>query len=139
MDPSQTRKDPLYNTTQCVAEHGKDLPSKYRKLIKRAAHSDSALHALGKTLFKNRVYESLVGTTQAIDIIRGGVKANALPEKVTALINHRIAVIRFVPNLLAVVAFFKFLFPQLRRRDKRARHESRQASREQIQFDVHRV
>jgi len=108
MDPSQTRKDPLYSTTRCLAEHGKDLPSHYRKLIKRAAYSDSALYALGKILFKERVYENLVGTTQAIDIIQGGVKANALPEKATALINHRIAVIRFVPKFLAVVAFWMF-------------------------------
>jgi len=107
MGPSQTRKDPLYSTTQCIAEHGKDLPSHYRKLIKRAAYSDSALYALGKILFKERVYENLVGTTQAIDIIQGGVKANALPEKVTALINHRIAVIRFVPKLLASLGFLQ--------------------------------
>ena len=129
-DPSQTRKDPVYRTTQCVAEHGKDVPSKYRKLIKRAAHSDSALHTLGRILFEERVYESLVGTTQAIDIIRGGVKANALPEKAKALINHRIAITRSVSNILAAVAFFKPLFRQLRRRDQSARHESRQAPRQ---------
>ena len=93
-----------------MAEHGKSLPLPYRKLIKRAAHSDSALHVLGRILFKERVYESLVGTTQAIDVIQGGVKANALPEKATALINHRIPVIRFVPRLIAVVSFFNFVF-----------------------------
>lgn len=34
---------------------------------------------------------SLLKTTQAEDVIHGGVKVNALPESATALINHRIA------------------------------------------------
>jgi len=32
------------------------------------------------------------GTTQAIDVIHGGVKSNALPEQAFALINHRIGI-----------------------------------------------
>ena len=139
MDPSQTRKDPLYSTSQCLAEHSKDLPSEYRKLIKRAAHSDFALNALGRILFKDRVNESRVRTTQAIDVIQGGVKANALPEKATALINHRIAISRFVPKYLVVVTFFKLLSQQLCRRDSSARHDSCQAPREQVQFNIHCV
>ena len=34
---------------------------------------------------------SLLKTTQAVDIIRGGVKVNALPESASAVVNHRIA------------------------------------------------
>ncbi|WFD41772.1 Gly-Xaa carboxypeptidase [Malassezia psittaci] len=34
---------------------------------------------------------SLLKTTQAADVIHGGVKVNALPERVTAQINHRVA------------------------------------------------
>jgi Gly-Xaa carboxypeptidase len=34
----------------------------------------------------------LFTTSVAVDIINGGVKANALPERVTALINHRVNV-----------------------------------------------
>jgi hypothetical protein len=33
----------------------------------------------------------LLKTTQAIDIVRGGIKVNALPESVFAYVNHRIA------------------------------------------------
>ena len=36
-------------------------------------------------------YGPSTGTTQAVDIIRGGVKSNALQEKVFAVVNHRIA------------------------------------------------
>jgi len=35
--------------------------------------------------------KALVGTTQAIDLINGGVKVNALPESAEAVVNHRIA------------------------------------------------
>jgi Gly-Xaa carboxypeptidase len=72
------------------------VPSDFRKVIKRAAHSEKALRLLEKILFKNPVYKSFVGTTQAIDLIQGGVKVNALPESAWAVINHRISVIRSV-------------------------------------------
>jgi len=39
--------------------------------------------------------DSLVTTTQAIDLIEGGVKSNALPELVWAVVNHRISVLRY--------------------------------------------
>jgi len=50
-------------------------------------------------VFKNPTYKSSVGTTQAIDIIRGGVKANALPETAWALVNHRISVVSSVDEV----------------------------------------
>jgi acetylornithine deacetylase/succinyl-diaminopimelate desuccinylase-like protein len=37
-----------------------------------------------------RSYKSLLRTTQAVDMIVGGVKANALPELASAVVNHRI-------------------------------------------------
>lgn len=33
----------------------------------------------------------LLSTTQAVDIIEGGVKVNALPEQASAFVNQRIA------------------------------------------------
>ncbi|KAG5645625.1 hypothetical protein DXG03_005616 [Asterophora parasitica] len=87
-----TRKDPLYSTYQCYAEHGKEFPDELRKTVKRSASSKKALRKLEKEIFKNPAYKSNVGTTQAIDIIGGGVKANALPEQAWAIVNHRIAV-----------------------------------------------
>lgn len=36
-------------------------------------------------------FKALVGTTQAIDLIQGGVKTNALPEQAWAVVNHRLA------------------------------------------------
>lgn len=81
---------------QCVGAHGANVPLDFRNVIKRAAYSDQALRILEKSLFKNALYKSFVGTTQAVDLIQGGVKVNALPESAWAVINHRISVIRSV-------------------------------------------
>lgn len=86
----------MYETLQCVAEHGKSVPSKLRNIIKKSARSDNALRALTSVIRQDKVLKSLVGTTQAIDLIQGGVKSNALPEQAWAIVNHRIAVVRCV-------------------------------------------
>jgi Gly-Xaa carboxypeptidase len=91
----QGRNEPVYDTLQCIAEHAKSVPSHLRTVIKRSAHSKRALHALQAVVRKDKVLRSLVGTTQAIDIIHGGVKSNALPEQAWAIVNHRVAVVRF--------------------------------------------
>ncbi|KAI0251453.1 carboxypeptidase S [Lactifluus subvellereus] len=85
------RDTPIYSTVQCVGEHAKNFPESLRALIKASAQSDGALHKLEAELIKNDAYKALIGTTQAIDLVQGGVKANALPEETWAVINHRIA------------------------------------------------
>lgn len=40
-------------------------------------------------------YKAETGTTQAVDMIGGGVKTNALPESAWAVVNHRIGESRF--------------------------------------------
>lgn len=70
------------------------MPDKLRKLITHSTTSDRALRKLTEEISKNHLFRSLVGTTQAIDITHGGVKANALPEQAYAIVNHRIAVSR---------------------------------------------
>ena len=81
---------------QCIAEHAKSVPSDLRTVIKLSAHSERALHALQAFVRKDKVLKSLVGTTQAIDMIHGGVKSNALPEQAWEIVNHRIAVVRWL-------------------------------------------
>lgn len=72
------------------------LPPGFRRAIRLAAHSKKGLKDLEKAIVADPVSRSLVGTTQAVDLIQGGVKTNALPEKAWAVINHRVAVIRSV-------------------------------------------
>ncbi|KAJ7746256.1 hypothetical protein B0H16DRAFT_959588 [Mycena metata] len=54
------------------------------------ATSDAALRALEGILSKDRLYRSQIGTTQAVDVVSGGVKSNALPEEARAVVNHRV-------------------------------------------------
>jgi Gly-Xaa carboxypeptidase len=81
---------------QCVAHHAKDVPEKLRKTIKKSAKSNKALDRLQTYIRGDKNLRSLVATTQAITLIQGGVKSNALPEQASAVVNHRIAVVRCV-------------------------------------------
>ncbi len=90
------RGTPVYSTVQCVGEHAKGFPAHLRALVKASVHSDRALRKLEAVLMNDPFYRALVGTTQAIDLMQGGVKANALPEESWAVINHRIATQRSV-------------------------------------------
>lgn len=49
------------------------MPKDLKKIIRRSAHSKRALHKLEDVLFEERTYRSLIGTTQAIDIVQGTV------------------------------------------------------------------
>ncbi|KAG1760147.1 hypothetical protein EDD22DRAFT_955247 [Suillus occidentalis] len=86
-----TRGSPTYRSAQCMAQHAPGVSSSLKEYMLRAEHCDGALHAAEQELFKNRAFMSLVGTTQAIDIVDGGMKVNALPEQAWAIVNHRIS------------------------------------------------
>jgi len=85
------RGSPMYGVAQCLAAFAPDVPSSLRKAIKDSVKSDHALQVAEDVLLQDKLMKSLVGTTQAIDLIQGGVKSNALPEQAWAVVNHRIA------------------------------------------------
>ena len=85
----------MYEKALCVAAHAPTLPKKIRRSLQKAARGhDSALlraeHALFAADASGR-WRALAGTTQAIDLVGGGVKTNALPESAWAVVNHRVA------------------------------------------------
>ena len=89
------RTQPTYSILQCVAAHAPDVPEGLRKDIIRSISSDRALRRVEDYVFpREPVVKATVGTTQAIDLISGGVKTNALPEQAEAVVNHRISVDR---------------------------------------------
>ncbi|KAL3417219.1 peptidase family M20/M25/M40 [Phlyctema vagabunda] len=91
--PSLTPANPYFTTLQCAAEYGGSMPSRLQTLIKKSLTSKSAAKSLAEYLAKDDIRNRyLMQTSQASDIISGGVKINALPEKVYAVVNHRIAV-----------------------------------------------
>lgn len=75
-----SRSQPIYSTIKCLAEHAPLLPQQLRRYIRRSVDSDRALRRVEDIMFKDNNLRSVVGTTQAVDMIQGGVKSNALPE-----------------------------------------------------------
>ena len=102
------RKATYYQQLQCRAEYDPKLPKHMKKLIKKSLKSDKALKKLDKELeTTDRMFRPMAGTTQAIDIIEGGVKTNALPENVFLVMNHRIDVMRFAIIYLSACIYWK--------------------------------
>ncbi|KAL4063079.1 hypothetical protein J3A83DRAFT_4193380 [Scleroderma citrinum] len=92
---SQHRVDTLAchlptRNVHCLAAHIPKLPEQLRKDILDSIFSDEALRAAEEQLFMDPTFRHISNTTQAIDMIHGGVKTNALPEQAWAIINHRI-------------------------------------------------
>jgi Gly-Xaa carboxypeptidase len=82
-----------FTTLQCGAEYGSDMSSWLRRAIKKSLSSKRAAKKVADYLAGESIFNRyLMQTSQAIDIISGGVKINALPESVYAVVNHRIAV-----------------------------------------------
>ncbi|TFY78058.1 hypothetical protein EWM64_g5954 [Hericium alpestre] len=76
----------------CLATYSTAFPSELRPIAFNAATDDHALEHLRDALVAWNPYAAaLLGTTQAVDLISGGVKVNALPESAAAVVNHRIA------------------------------------------------
>lgn len=96
------RSGVYYTLLQCQAEHDPALPSRLRELITASRTSDSALCALEAELARlDPNFRALAGTTQAANVVGGGVKANALPERAFVVVNHRIDVHGSVARLKA--------------------------------------
>ncbi|KAF7370753.1 Gly-X carboxypeptidase [Mycena sanguinolenta] len=90
-----------YALVQCLAAHGATMPRWLKDLVRRSQHSKRALNKLRDVLIEDHQFKSLIGTTQAVDIVHGGVKSNALPEQAYALVNHRIATTSSVHETMA--------------------------------------
>lgn len=67
--------DVYYDTLVCMATHSRDVEEGLRQAILDSGTSDKALKMVQSKIFKDPEIRSLVGTSRAIDIIRGGTKA----------------------------------------------------------------
>lgn len=87
------RNSTYFRSLQCTAAHDPGLSDETRDLIDRARLNDGALRALQDVLTSadERRFRAVTGTTQAVDLVGGGVKVNALPESAWAVVDHRIA------------------------------------------------
>lgn len=82
-----TKHSPVLQGIACFADHS-SFPKKLKKLFASGPKGWSKL--AGEIARENPMNRALVTTTMAVDVINGGVKVNALPELVTAMVNFRI-------------------------------------------------
>ncbi|KAJ3187999.1 hypothetical protein HDU85_006392 [Gaertneriomyces sp. JEL0708] len=94
--PHLTSRNPYLSYLQCAAEHSDGMTKWMRKAILLGKKLQKVADALSA---ESRVMKSQMQTTQAVDVIRGGVKVNALPERSEVMINYRIAVESSVDEL----------------------------------------
>lgn len=82
-----------FTTLQCGAEYGSKMDSNLRTKIRKSLTSKKAAKSVANQLAEEDIFKRyLMQTSQAPDLVLGGVKVNALPEKVYAVINYRVAV-----------------------------------------------
>ncbi|KAL4243807.1 peptidase M20A family protein [Abortiporus biennis] len=90
--PALYRNGTPFATYQCIAAHAPNISTQFRELAKQATGDDEALRKFQTSLLDmDPLNYAIMGTTQAVDIIEGGIKTNALPERASAIVNHRIA------------------------------------------------
>ncbi|KAF5388635.1 hypothetical protein D9757_004755 [Collybiopsis confluens] len=95
--PRLLRNGTAFLAAQCAVEYSPDgqgkFPSEMKDLARRAHDDDdAALQKFAKALFAaDPFFKVMSRTTQAVDIVSGELKINALPERAEAVINHRIA------------------------------------------------
>lgn len=91
--PILSPRNPTFHEYQCIAKYSSTLPHKIKKSLLHADTSHRANKIATSWLYnKSLLSRYLITSTQAVDTISGGVKSNALPEYVEAVINHRVAV-----------------------------------------------
>ncbi|KAG8901325.1 hypothetical protein FRB99_005386, partial [Tulasnella sp. 403] len=123
--PRLSRESPMYASVQCSAAHAPGLSQTFRDEVKRSGRSNKALSKVEKMLFAGEggvalghdieALKSVLSTTQAVDIISGGVKSNVLPEHASAIVNHRISTDSSVSELEA--SFIKTIVPLAQKYD----------------------
>ncbi|KAJ7077841.1 hypothetical protein B0H15DRAFT_861135 [Mycena belliarum] len=86
------RSGTAFANAQCAIAHDPKSSLWLKRLARKALTDDASLEELKQFLLKSDpVFDTMLKTTQAVDIIYGGAKVNALPEVATVIVNHRIA------------------------------------------------
>ncbi|KAF8449399.1 hypothetical protein L210DRAFT_3388880 [Boletus edulis BED1] len=90
-EPELVRGRTYHQGLECRAKYDTSFPASMRKLVQQSQTSDAKLRELQDVLIDfDPMFYAMSGTTQAIDLVGGGVKVNALPEAVWAVANYRI-------------------------------------------------
>lgn len=90
-DSQLTTKNPIYRYLQCLAVNSHVLPEEFKQAILDAGTSQKANKIVTSALAAEKATHYMISTSQALDIVHGGLKVNALPESVTLVANFRIS------------------------------------------------
>lgn len=85
--PAILKGSPVYNHLVCLARHSPNSHAKLNELLKK----DDLDKLTAELIHLDPNARFIVQTTQAVDIIRGGQKINAMPEIVSLGVNYRVA------------------------------------------------
>ncbi|EMC95379.1 hypothetical protein BAUCODRAFT_123824 [Baudoinia panamericana UAMH 10762] len=88
-------ENPMLGLLECGASHAPTFPKKLKKLLRKHSTKSQCKAkpdelALEAAKLGGRPVKYLMQTSQAVDVIEGGVKVNALPERTMVTVNHRI-------------------------------------------------
>lgn len=89
-----TANNPVLEQLQCYAKYA-DISPKLKEAI-----SKNDIRKLGDLIYQDSSFKYYFQSSQAIDIIKGGVKANALPEQVSVFVNNRIGIHSSVQDIV---------------------------------------
>ena len=78
----------FYDTLLCSAVRSAEMDKGLRDAILASTVSDRALKAVESVIFNDPFTRSLVGTTRAVDIVGGGVKACVGKRRQVGLLNE---------------------------------------------------
>ncbi|KAI5966999.1 uncharacterized protein KGF55_000408 [Candida pseudojiufengensis] len=108
--PILTKSNPVMSQLYCLAEHT-NISKNLKSNILKSQIDPQANARVIEYLNSKIETKYLIQTSQAVDIIEGGVKANALPEHVSMLVNTRIAIessveetVLHYKNLIEIIA-----------------------------------
>lgn len=80
--PTLTSDHPYLPYLTCLAEHAPEVGKDFKRAVENPKKWDGLARKLARESARNRAF---LATTQAIDLIEGGVKVNALPEVATGM------------------------------------------------------
>lgn len=94
-EPYLADENPYLGTLNCGAEHAPDFPKKLKHLLRKRSsrHNTCKKHQDSLALEASKYGDAikyLMTTSVAVDLIHGGAKANALPERTQFTVNHRV-------------------------------------------------
>lgn len=78
--PTLTSESPYLPYLTCLAEHAPEVSKSFKRAVENPKKWNGLAKRLAAESAQNRAF---LATTQAIDLISGGVKVNALPEVAT--------------------------------------------------------